>query len=176
MTPTLLPLRRLAALAAAFAVAVPTLGAPHRHGDAELEVTLDGQQLTVRLDAPLDSLLGFERAPRTAAERQAAAALLARLKGAPPLVRPDAAADCGAAEVTVSAEVLTAANPKPGEHADLEAGFVFTCRQAAKLGALEVGFFDAFPRLRRLDVRWALPQGQGQRSLARGQKLLKLTR
>ena len=38
----------------------------HVHGAVQLEVALDGPTLSIALEAPLDSLLGFERAPRTA--------------------------------------------------------------------------------------------------------------
>jgi len=166
-----------AAVLGSLGPARPALSAPaHSHGDARLEVTVDADKLTVRFESPLDNLLGYERAPKTAAERQAAAALLARFEGTPPLVRPDPAAECTRGEVSVASEVLTSPTPKAGEHADLEAVFAFTCRQPGRLGALEVGFFEAFPRLRRIDASWALPQGQGQRRLTRGTKLLKLSR
>jgi hypothetical protein len=37
----------------------------HVHGLVSLNVAVDGRILTVQLEAPLDSLLGFEHRPRT---------------------------------------------------------------------------------------------------------------
>jgi hypothetical protein len=60
-----------------------TQHAAHEHGKATLDVALDGGRLEVRLATPAINVLGFERAPRTDAERQAVAdatALLGRHK------------------------------------------------------------------------------------------------
>ena len=46
----------------------------HEHGRLRLAIAIDGEQLSIALEAPLDSLVGFERAPRTDAERRSAAA------------------------------------------------------------------------------------------------------
>ena len=60
------------------AVAGP--GHAHVHGQARLEVVLDGPVLAIALESPLDGIVGFEHSPRTAAQKQAAAQALAALK------------------------------------------------------------------------------------------------
>jgi ATP-dependent Clp protease adaptor protein ClpS len=45
---------------------------PHEHGTVRLDVSIEGPQLTIAMTAALDNWLGFERAPRTDAERKAA--------------------------------------------------------------------------------------------------------
>ena len=92
-----------AAWVAALTLPVQAAPAAHEHGVARLSVAVDGRTLSVELDAPLDGLLGFERPPRTDAERKAAADLLQRLRDPAALFRPDAAAGCSAGAVTVSA-------------------------------------------------------------------------
>jgi hypothetical protein len=94
----------------------PVQAAPHahQHGVAKLAVAVDGNTLTIDLDAPLDGFLGFERAPRNDAERKAAADLLARLRDAAGLFKPDAAAGCKAAEVTIDAPSARARCPGQG--------------------------------------------------------------
>jgi hypothetical protein len=47
----------------------------HVHGLVKLDVAVDAKTLTVQLEAPLDSLVGFEHRPRTAAQKQAAEAV-----------------------------------------------------------------------------------------------------
>ncbi|NDH31293.1 MAG: DUF2796 domain-containing protein, partial [Betaproteobacteria bacterium] len=42
---------------------------PHEHGVAALEISLSGQTLNLRLSSPLDSFLGWERAPRNDQEK-----------------------------------------------------------------------------------------------------------
>lgn len=84
-------------------------GKAHEHGALKLAVAIEGNKLTIAMEAPLDNLLGFERAPRTDAERKAAADVLARLrspdKGAALFV-PDAAAQCTLGKAEVQAPVL----------------------------------------------------------------------
>lgn len=149
----------------------------HQHGVASLAVAVDGNRLSIELDAPLDGFLGFERAPRTDAEKKAAAELLARLKSADGLFRPDAAAGCKAGAAEVKAPVLEpGARPAQGDHADLEAQFVFDCAQPAALRQLDVGLFDAFKRLQRIDVQVAGPKGQSKVTLRRPARTVPLTR
>ena len=72
----------------------------HVHGAVQLEVALDGPTLSIALEAPLDSILGFERAPRTASEKQAAQDALTALRGNA-LFAPDAAAGCTPASASI---------------------------------------------------------------------------
>ena len=64
----------------------------HVHGEAKLEIVVDGGEFAIRFESPLDGLLGFERAPRTAAEKQAVQTMKATLEDAerhrdPPVCR-----------------------------------------------------------------------------------------
>jgi hypothetical protein len=96
-------LHRNAAVALAWALAAGiTATAPatahaagaHQHGVASLELVADGNSLTVTLDSPLDNLLGFERGPRTDAERAKVRAMAQTLRTNATLVVPAAAAGC----------------------------------------------------------------------------------
>ncbi|MFO1329002.1 MAG: DUF2796 domain-containing protein [Rubrivivax sp.] len=157
-------------------VPVLALAAPHQHGVARLTVAVDGARLTVGLESPLDGLLGFERAPRTDAERQAAATLLARLKAADALIRPDPAAACKLVSSQVTAPALQPGAPVSGEHADLDAEFAFDCASPAALRSIDVGLFDAFRRLQRIEVDMAGPRGQARHTLTRPARTLTLPR
>ena len=72
--------------------AAGALAGPHVHGVAAIDIAVEGRALVVLLDMPLDSVVGFERAPRTAAERRAAADALARLRDAGAWLAPELAA------------------------------------------------------------------------------------
>lgn len=176
-TPRARRLRPLLLSMALAACAAVQAHKPHQHGHASLALALDGRTLTVALDAPLDGFLGFERAPRSDAERQAAAALLARLREPASLFRPDAAAACKPAGVTVTAPVLEAgAKPGGGEHADLEMEASFECANPQALRTLDVALFEAYPRLQRIDVQVAGPKGQQKVVLRRPARSVSLAR
>jgi hypothetical protein len=152
------------------ALAAPALAAgAHEHGVARLDIGIDARTVQVSFATPLDNLLGFERAPRTAAERERVAKVVAQLQAGEQLFRFDPAAGCRLAEVELRSAPLQlgpAAKPAAGEHGDLEADWRFDCTEAARATAVEVGLFT-FNRLKRLRVQIAGPRGQAQRELVR---------
>lgn len=156
-------------------------GKAHEHGALKLDVAIDGNKLTIDMEAPLDSLVGFERVPRTDAERKAAADALARLRSpdkGTPLFVPDAAAQCKLGKAEVQAPVLEP-GAKPAakdEHADLDASYEFTCAKPDELRLLEVGLFDAYKRTQRIDVQVAGPKGQAKVTLKRPARNVQLVR
>jgi Protein of unknown function (DUF2796) len=178
---------RLATFLISLALAVSAwAGKGHEHGVAALNVAVEGQRLTLELLSPLDNLLGFERAPRNAAERQAVAELLARLQGAVGLFAPDAKAQCRFSSAEVNAPQLQPkppsapgakpppAAPEQADHDDLEATWVYVCAQAQHLRSLDVALFDAFKRLQRLDVQVAGEKAQSKATLKRPARVIKL--
>ena len=174
-------IHRIASVLLAVVAALPLRAAAqraHDHGQLRLSIAVDGEQLSIALEAPLDSLVGFERAPRTDAERRSAATALARLRDATSLFLPDAGARCTAQPVDLDAGLLApGAVAKPGlEHADLEANYSFRCAQPARLGTLQTTLLDAFPRAGRIDVQVAGPRGQRKATLQRPARTIELNR
>jgi len=169
-------MKRTACLArAALLIAVAALGqatmaaGAHSHGVARLDVAVDGATVTLRLESPLDSLLGFERAPRNDAERAQVRTMAQALRAGHPFV-PTAAARCRLERVdlvspVLAPELLGASAPTPpartaDEHAELDATFVYRCEDAKALQGVDVMLFDHFKRLRRVDTQIAGPKGQ----------------
>lgn len=156
-------------------------GKAHEHGALKLDVAIEGNKLTIAMEAPLDNLLGFERAPRTDAERKAAAEVLARLRSpnqGKALFSADASAQCTLSKADVQAPVLEpGAKPAPkDEHADLDASYEFSCAQPAELRSLDVGLFDAYKRIQRIDVQVAGAKSQSKVTLKRPARSVKLVR
>lgn len=141
-------------------------GKAHVHGIAKLDVAVEATKITLQLESPLDNLLGFERAPRTDAERRQADALVARLKAADAMFRIDPAAQCMLAKVDLASSALGLGQPDPSEegHADIDGTFEFDCVDAAKAAFIDVGLFE-FKRMQRLEVQVAGPKGQFKRDL-----------
>lgn len=160
-------------LALTLSAAIPTIahaGRAHQHGVAGAEIAVDAGSLIVSLEVPLDDLVGFERAPRTDAERQRVAQALVTLRDAAAVIRPDPAAGCsaGAAEIVSPVLGLGAAAQAPSDgHADLQASWTLACRPGARPAWVELRFFEAFPRLQRIDVQSVTPTGQHKATLRR---------
>lgn len=151
----------------------------HVHGKAELEVAVDGAHLEIRLAAPLDSLVGFEHAPRNDKQRATAKAAVERLRKPEALFVPTPAASCTPAKLTLESAALSSellGEPAPAatagrhgsEHADLDGTFLFRCAAPDRLQGLEVNLLQAFPRMRQLKVQVAGPRGQAATVLVPG--------
>ncbi len=171
LLPVLLPvLLRRGALVLCLVVPSVAGSAPHDHGTARLDIAVEAGKLTLQLQSPLDNLLGFERAPRTDAERRRADAAVASLKAAATLFKIDPAAGCAPSAISLNSTALKLGPPDPNEppgHADIDASFEFNCADVSKAGYVDVALFDAFIRLQRIEVQVATAKGQFKRSLKR---------
>lgn len=166
-------------LAAALGAAAPATAqqAAHAHGVVRLDLALDAGSLTLQLDAPLDSLLGFERAPRSDAERRAVEGLRAQLAQPERLFGLDAAAGCVAQPASVKSEALDNPAARPADHADLQAGYLYRCRQPGVLKVVDLtGLLTAFARIQRIEVQAVTPAGQHRQLLKRPQAMVRLGR
>lgn len=152
----------------------------HVHGQAELEVAVEGGSLTVTLRSPLDSLLGFERAPRTAAQKAAAETLLQRLRDPAALFKASAGAGCALVSTEIDAPVLGVApagasatrQADKDAHAELVSTMRFRCEQPAQLRALDVALFEQYRRLHRIEARIVGPRGQSSARLTPARRTL----
>lgn len=175
------PVLAAAFLSFAFAAGPVHAHAPaaHVHGEATLNVVADGAQLELQLEAPLDSVLGFEHAPRTAAQREAVRAMAARLRQAQSLFEMTPEAGCSLASVRLASSSLPAdllgepapekaANAPQGEHADLDATFRYRCAAPERLRGFNSSLQKAFPGIGSLKVRVASARGQKASVLSRG--------
>ena len=173
-------------------------GKAHEHGAGKLNLVQEGTAYSLELELPLDTLVGFERAPRTAAERQAALAAMARLRDAQALFRTQPAstgctvsvtgitaplleAPAAAASTNADAKPASKAAPASGHtsvdiHADASATYTLQCPPQAAPQRLELRLFEAFPRLKRLEVQTVLASGQGRLKLSPSNRQIDLRR
>ena len=157
------------ALALELSTAAQAAGKAHEHGVARLDIAVAANGVSIELDTPLSNLLGFERAPRTDAERDKVKAAVARLRDGAALFRIDPAAGCTLDKVElVSAPLqLGLATPAADDHGDLGGSYQFNCQAGAKAGFVEVGLFEAFAGLKRVELQVAMPRGQLKATLRR---------
>lgn len=129
----------------------------------------------------METLTGFERAPRSDDERARLQRALDTLL-ATGVFRPTPEAGCKPATQALrwsgSAEPATATSGLPVDetHFDLLVTHTFDCERPARLGMLEIGLFDILSRLRRIEARFAGPGGTQARTLQRNRKVFELAR
>jgi hypothetical protein len=122
------------------------------------------------MESPLDNIIGFERAPKTDAEKKLVEEAVAQLRAADKLFIVDPAANCKLGPVDLRSGALGLGNPDPAEpvgHADLDATFSFNCTNAAAAKFIDLNLFGAFKGLRQIDSQIATAQGQFKRQLKR---------
>lgn len=140
------------------------------HGQLKLDVAIDGPTVVIDMESPLDNIVGFERAPKTDAEKKTAEDAIAQLRAADKLFAIDPAANCKLGPVELRSSALGLGNPDPAEpagHADLDATFSFNCTHAAAAKFIDVNLFSAFKGTRQIDSQIASAQGQFKRQLKR---------
>lgn len=148
--------------ATALFLTLPVAHAQHRHvhGEGKLDVAIDKDTITLNLELPLDAAVGFERAPKNDKEKAALVATEKALNDAAALWLPTPAANCSVQSVEVGM-------PKfgTGEHAEVDARYVFRCASPAALKGVETAIFKQFKRLYRLEAQRIGPSGQGAQRL-----------
>lgn len=148
----------LLALSALSVVTPVSAGPAHVHGEAKLEIVVEGNALTLHFESPLDGLLGFERAPRTAAEKQAVQTMKATLEDTARIFSLPPEAGCTAQAATITSPVF--ADKAAAGHLDLDADYRWQCAKPAALRAVDTRLFAEFPRMKRIKVDFAGPTGQ----------------
>lgn len=141
------------------------------YGVAELTLSAAGSDLAVEFVGPAASLVGFEHAPATAAERATLRLATDNLKTGDGMLRLNTQARCRLA----SAEVQTGLDRKGRKgdgRVEMSASYRFTCEQPDRLESAAVGLFVGFPALERVLVRYALPDGKGAAELTRNRPVV----
>ncbi len=190
----------LVALSALAASAHSSDNNAHVHGAASLHLVQDGNQVLIELSSPLDNVLGFEHAPRSAAQKQTVQKMTELFDRPASLFTLTAAAQCSAKPARLTSPVLPSGqadghrdkhdhatrndvkDTKPDtrvetksdatEHGQLHAEINFTCLKPDLLKGLTVNLFSAFPDIRRLSVQIAGPRGQSGATLTAAQRQL----
>jgi hypothetical protein len=138
----------------------------HEHGVGELSVAIDGNELEIALEGPADNFVGFEYAPRTAAERQAMAAAVAMLRAPAQLFVLPPAAGCRLQSTEVDAPYGPGEDHSGDEHQDADghsefsAVYAWRCSRPEALDTIRVQVFARFPGTERLAAQVATPAGQ----------------
>jgi hypothetical protein len=135
-------------------------------------VSLDGQTLQITFDGPADNIVGFERAPKTEAQKNTVAKAEQQLKNPARLFVIPAEARCEPQPARVELKL-----PPPGsreEHSEAEAEWRWRCDKPDALTQIEVTLFKLFPRLKTLRAEVVTARGQRTATLKASAARLKI--
>jgi hypothetical protein len=136
--------------------------ASHAHGQGQMELVVQGSDVQVRFEIPMESLLGHEHLPRTKAQKQALAALQESVKQGSDFIQLPADAACQLNESKAASAMFKG---QMSEHSDLDLSLTFSCAKPAALTQVELAVFSKYPRLSTLKVDMLTPKGQGSATL-----------
>jgi hypothetical protein len=153
--------------------------AAHVHGTGEMELVLDGNNLSITLYSPLHNVLGFEHAPKTDTERVKARRVVSLLK-ANGLFAFSPDAQCKTSGHRLVSDILNPHSHGPnddhkdhdGDHSDLRAVFEFECENPQKLKTIDVRLFRQFPAFQKIELQALFPSGQQGASLTPSRSML----
>ncbi len=186
---TLLTLALLAPLAQANEP--PSQLRAHQHGQAELNLAVEGQRVFVELITPAANLLGFEHAPRTPTERTHLEQRLDLIQQGPQLIRFPQAAQCRQELAEIESPLLNAVTrqsqaPEPDHHApgektaetaahsEFHIRFAFHCEQPTALTHAELLLWEHFAAFERVHARLITATGQRSVQLSSDRRQLPL--
>jgi hypothetical protein len=134
----------------------------HEHGKLIFNVALEGQALSIELDAPADNVIGFEHAPRTDAERMAIGHAASLLQSGNDLFAFPPEAACK----FVSTE-LHAPEWKEGQHhADYEARFSYRCAKPQSLDWMQLPILARLREVHQAEVNVVTATSQLRATIA----------
>lgn len=140
-------------LALGVAPLLPASAQGHVHGEAALDIGLDGRRGTFELRVPGDDLYGFEHEPRTAAEKAKRDSALVLMKArATTLVQFDASLGC----TIVPGPVKYSS----GKHVEVQARFEIACQKTPSGHDIRFGVTKVFPSVRAVRVQLVTESGQ----------------
>lgn len=139
----------------------------HEHGHVALRVAIDGDKLAVELEAPGESIVGFEHAAENDEQKKQVEAARATLADTTKLFTLTEAAGCtpASSEVELHTE---------GDHSAFEGEYSFTCSNIAALNSIETKLFTLYPKIEEIDVDYATAAGQGSVELEKGSPVVTL--
>lgn len=135
------------------------LGA-HEHGRGQFSLAIEKGKLSIDLEAAAADIVGFERAPKSKAEKDAVEAARKQLAQPLSLFGIPEAAGCKVTEAAVELEKVDEhdhgkdghKHDPAGGHAEFHGHYTLECAKPAALTSLSFAYFQVFPRAGTLEV------------------------
>jgi hypothetical protein len=137
--------------------------ASHNHGEAQLSLVLDGDQIAFTLASPAANLVGFEHAPENEAQQTKINNAKQTLGDLSSFLGLSSAVNCEPVEQSVHwslDEEHEEHEENETAHSEFEADFLLACKNMAQLKWIDVNLFDLFPAIEKIRVEAILPNFQ----------------
>ena len=141
---------------------------PHIHGQATLDIAIEGPALGITFRAPAINVLGFEHAPATPAEVSSVASAQATFQAGDRLFLTPAKASCAqkSARFTPITYETEGDDDKPdAPQADYEVTYEFVCARPAELTSIDTTLFESLRNAEKITVNIVAQNLQTQRAL-----------
>ena len=151
------------------------LGA-HEHGRGSLNMAIEGDRVSLELEAPGADIVGFEHVAKTARQKAAVTQAKKQLLAPQALFKFPGAAGCVVADASVdlegggeheheeakagSATAKEHEAAQVGNHSNFHAQYAFNCKDPASITVVEFGYFQAFAGAKKLEVNVITAKGQ----------------
>ncbi|TVP54911.1 MAG: DUF2796 domain-containing protein [Halomonadaceae bacterium] len=142
-----------------------SLGA-HVHGQANLQLALEGTGVDLFFSSPAVNLLGFEHRPETDAQKEALDKAMNYFREMA-LVHP-ANGDCQVVSATVETPLADA--DFEGSHGDITVSQTLECSSALAGSRVQANVMTDWPDIESLQLQWLGDGGQGSQELTQGQQ------
>ncbi len=140
----------------------------HEHGVSTLKMAQEGKKISLELEAPGDDIVGFEHKPKNDAEKAAVEGALAKLRKPETLFVMPSAAGCSLAASDAEFETSK-------DHAGFHVTWSLICETVAQASSMQIGFFDAFPDAKEVEVEAVGSAGQMSAEVEKGTKSVDLS-
>lgn len=120
----------------------------HEHGVATVSVAIDKNMLLIGAEVPAEALYGFERKPKTDAEKKTYEDVNKTLKEKVQdlfVLPPDLGCKVS--------NVLLKDNLTDDDHADVDVDYTFTCEKTAAGSTLKLGLLKVFPKIKKVRLQ-----------------------
>lgn len=159
---------------------------PHVHGEANLNIAIDGNTLTFDLETPAMNVLGFEHEPSTDEQKETTANAKRDLTHVDDIfVIENGQCEVRAIDVDMPFEGHHHDEEHEHEHeghthadgsvhSDVDAGYTYECSDGAAVSQVTINIFDRFPGFHQLNVQWIANNKQGAQTLTKDERTISL--
>ena len=146
-----------------------SLGA-HVHGEAMMQLGIEGYRAELILDTPAVNIIGFERPPRSEEEEAALESAVVHFRNEPLLEPGQEAERCQVENAQVQSALLHENGEAPDDgHAGFSVTQQLTCTASLAEGEIRAVVLDTYPDIERLRLEWVSDDGQGASELTPAQ-------
>ena len=159
----------------------------HQHGQAQLNVILEKNDLMVMLETPAMNIFGFEHEPKNEEQKKVVELAIKDIEKITPYFKTDQSAECKIVKIDVDqpftdheekdSDEHEAEHEKHEEsaHSDVDIEIAFNCQQPSKLTQLDLtDLFKRFPGFQELDAQIISNGQQNAVELTKEQTVLEL--